>query len=87
MPLEGTFKKNNPPGLRILNISKYVSQKNSICSKVEIETTTSILLSDNGILYGSFKSKSTFGPFTISKPVYLNLVSTDDLRILDLSSL
>ena len=57
-----------------------------MCSKVDIETTTSIELSSNGNLYGSAKTTSTFGPSLMSTPIYLKSFEIFFL-ILELTSL
>ena len=66
----GVLVLNKPSSLSTLNISKYVNQKNSVCSKLDIEITTSIDLSSKGNLYGSSRTTSTFSPLTISMPMY-----------------
>jgi hypothetical protein len=60
----------NPPGFRIRHISKNVIQKQSSCSKQDVEIITSAYALEKGVLRFS-QTMSTYLAGSISMPIYL----------------
>lgn len=59
-----------PPGFRMRHISKKVIQKQSSCSKQEVEIIKSAYAFEKGVLRFSH-TMSTLGAGSISMPIYL----------------